>query len=438
MSGKSPGNRAWGVIAPKKPVSFSSVMSEQLASNIEAGHEGRDPRESYANTARPHILAELKLMGFSSSRIEVAALATGNMRTDAALEWLLSHPVDDAVAANDDIRANGAEEGRRRKEIMSEETSQQEQDRKDREVALQLAAMDNSELSLEEARQLHRPYSKITVSRDPKLARLYSDQQNAMRKSLRETEENWFSQENGKNRVSKKASLAEQLEEMVTKHDSEQCAERNAERLMNLDFADDYNQAGDMSSLRLSNRTYNSFKRQIDRIKTRTERKNMGGRRTRATFARAISGDAAAAIAQREDEVGPNLGPGAPCMAFASADRQWHSATVTGLATSLPRRYKVRFDDTSIEEFLPVAHIREMPETGDEQSSINFCSGTTATHGVSANVDGDNDFVQTTEIEAAGVGGDNDFVQSTTEYTETKEAGFARESQTRNGSDSQQ
>jgi len=79
-----------------------------------------------------------------------------------------------------------------------------------------------------------------------------------------------------------------------------------------------------------------------------------------------------------------------------------------------------------------------MPETGDEQSSINFCSGTTATHGVSANVDGDNDFVQTTEIEAAGVGGDNDFVQSTTEYTETKEAGFARESQTRNGSDSQQ
>mmetsp|Transcript_27087 Transcript_27087/g.45515 ORF Transcript_27087/g.45515 Transcript_27087/m.45515 type:complete len:105 (+) Transcript_27087:1144-1458(+) len=84
-----------------------------------------------------------------------------------------------------------------------------------------------------------------------------------------------------------------------------------------------YNSAGDMSDLRLSNRTFNSFRRQIQRMKTRSDRKNTGGRRTRATFAKTVSGDAAVAIAEREHEVGPNLGPGAPCtsntFSFSSA-----------------------------------------------------------------------------------------------------------------------
>mmetsp|Transcript_27086 Transcript_27086/g.45510 ORF Transcript_27086/g.45510 Transcript_27086/m.45510 type:complete len:105 (+) Transcript_27086:1392-1706(+) len=50
-------------------------------------------------------------------------------------------------------------------------------------------------------------------------------------------------------------------------------------------------------------------------------------------------------------------------MAFASADRQWRAGVVTGLATSLPRRYKVRFDESGVEEFVTVSHIREMAQS---------------------------------------------------------------------------
>jgi len=35
---------------------------------------------------------------------------------------------------------------------------------------------------------------------------------------------------------------------------------------------------------------------------------------------------------------------------------------VTGLATSLPRRYKVRFDESGVEEFVTVSNIREMAQ----------------------------------------------------------------------------
>mmetsp|Transcript_425 Transcript_425/g.635 ORF Transcript_425/g.635 Transcript_425/m.635 type:complete len:155 (-) Transcript_425:445-909(-) len=49
-------------------------------------------------------------------------------------------------------------------------------------------------------------------------------------------------------------------------------------------------------------------------------------------------------------------------MAFASADRQWRVGVVTGLATSLPRRYKVRFDESGVEEFVTVSNIREMAQ----------------------------------------------------------------------------
>lgn len=115
--------------------------------------------------------------------------------------------------------------------------------------------------------------------------------------------------------------------------------------LLNLNIPLQYNQAGDMSSLRLNNRVYNSFRRQVQHLKvldlsqlyfnkfkschcleTRADRKNMGGggRRTRASFAKTVSGDAVAAIAERSNEVGPNLAPGAPCMAFSSADRLWY------------------------------------------------------------------------------------------------------------------
>mmetsp|Transcript_3229 Transcript_3229/g.4936 ORF Transcript_3229/g.4936 Transcript_3229/m.4936 type:complete len:385 (+) Transcript_3229:83-1237(+) len=348
---KSPGRRAWGAIAPKQNVSLLNIMSEQLATEIQKGGDG-NPKNTSPATASPHIMQELKAMGFSSTRINTAALATGNRRTESALEWLLANPADEAVQDDDE------EDHADTQNNNSERLSIEEQDAQDHAIALQLAATENTELSLEEARQLHRPFSKISVSKDANLARYHREQRRAMRERLAEYEAEWedsgssyrrpthTSSSNDKSAVGGGTLLEQQVREMVTKHDAEASGESNAEKLMNLEFENDYNSAGDMSDLRLSNRTFNSFRRQIQRMKTRSDRKNTGGRRTRATFAKTVSGDAAVAIAEREHEVGPNLGPGAPCMAFASADRQWRAGVVTGLATSLPRRYKVSHTHT--------------------------------------------------------------------------------------------
>mmetsp|Transcript_25921 Transcript_25921/g.62444 ORF Transcript_25921/g.62444 Transcript_25921/m.62444 type:complete len:410 (-) Transcript_25921:220-1449(-) len=351
----------WGKVAPAKNVSLLSVMSEQLASDIETSpcdysSGGRKvgtrrraritPDNVYRNEARPHIMEELKGMGFSPERITIAALATGNIKTDAALEWLLNNP---QPSHSEDLKEESSNTTSTEDNLADEAT--------DRALALQLAASERQELSLEEARQLRRGFSKLTTSRDPNLDQLLSQQQRVIEKDLVESSDLY--DDDGPVDYSN-LSLSDQVEGMVTKHDKEECGARNADRVMNMDFSDDYNQAGDMSAIRLNNRVYNSFRRQVKHLKTRADRKSMGGRRTRASFAKAVSGDASAAIAERNSEVGPNLAPGAPCMAFASADHLWHTATVTGLATSLPRRYKVRFDESGVEEFVTVAQIREI------------------------------------------------------------------------------
>mmetsp|Transcript_3233 Transcript_3233/g.4955 ORF Transcript_3233/g.4955 Transcript_3233/m.4955 type:complete len:151 (+) Transcript_3233:83-535(+) len=98
---KSPGRRAWGAIAPKQNVSLLNIMSEQLATEIQKGGDG-NPKNTSPATASPHIMQELKAMGFSSTRINTAALATGNRRTESALEWLLANPADEAVQDDDE------------------------------------------------------------------------------------------------------------------------------------------------------------------------------------------------------------------------------------------------------------------------------------------------------------------------------------------------
>lgn len=299
-------------------------------------------------------------MGFSSARIEAAALATGNLKTGDALDWLLANPEVSQDAENNSpaSAATISEEDIKR----CTENEQILREMQDRAIALQLAAQDDSELSLEEARKLRRPFSKLTVSKDPTVERLYSEQLKALEKGLRTEERTAQCYSGGNHSASKDATIEEQLREMVTKHNSDIAGAKNAERLMGLEFVDNQNQAGDLSSIRLSNRTYNSFKRQIQRLKVRSDRKNLGARRTRASFTKAVSGDATAAIAERDHEAKKagisNLGPGAACIARSSSDREWHSATVVGLATTLPRRYKVRFTEGS-EEFVLLSDIKE-------------------------------------------------------------------------------
>mmetsp|Transcript_37283 Transcript_37283/g.72269 ORF Transcript_37283/g.72269 Transcript_37283/m.72269 type:complete len:430 (-) Transcript_37283:91-1380(-) len=358
----------WGAPKSKKNVSLLAVMSEQLASKLD-----KDPVHGpSAQQARPHIAAELKTMGFSVDRINTAALATGNFKTEDALNWLLANPEPEPEPAEEEAKLEQKDDGPQ--EAAETQDDRAAREMQDRAIAFQLAAQQDEDLSLEEARRLRRPFSKVRVSKDPALDRLYNDQQKAMEKANRqesaENEAYWAAQSPAPNHIDK-TNLPGQLREMVTKHDREECEARNAERLMGLEFADDYNQTGDMTAFRLSNRTYNSFKRQIQRLKVRSDRKNMGARRTRASFARTVSGDANVAAAEREQdaqEAGVSgLGPGAACMARLTADGQWCKATVVGLATSLPRRYKVRFDETEVEGFVVLGNIKEA--LSDEQDA---------------------------------------------------------------------
>jgi len=184
-----------------------------------------------------------------------------------------------------------------------------------------------------------------------------------MKQSREETDKYWETVESSKGSKKKPATMQEKMLEMVTKHNEDEAHARNAERLMSLEFADTL--AGDMSKIKLSGKTYNSFKRQVQRLKVRSDRKNMGGRMTRASYAKNVSNNAEAAIFEREGEP-LDFGPGSLCMALASADSKWHPAVVVGLATSLPRRYKVRFEDTGLEEFVQVADVKETENEAQE------------------------------------------------------------------------
>eukprot|EP00954_Amorphochlora_amoebiformis_P019794 1334775-Amorphochlora_amoeboformis.AAC.1 len=102
MAGKGPGKRAWGKVAPAKNVSLLSVMSEQvyvvfrgvLASpHVTSWAEILLPQlatnlqtQPSKYTAKPHILAELKSMGFSQERIDTAAMKTGYKNTTKGKE----------------------------------------------------------------------------------------------------------------------------------------------------------------------------------------------------------------------------------------------------------------------------------------------------------------------------------------------------------------
>jgi len=185
-----------------------------------------------------------------------------------------------------------------------------------------------------------------------------SAQQKALEKGLRqerqEGEAYWAATDVTKKPMSR-GDYQTKIDKMVTKHDEDECVARNAERLMNAKFADRL--AGDMSSVRMSNKAYNSFKRSVERLRVRSERKVTGGRRTRANFAKMVSSTAARAALETD----LHLSPGSVCMA-RTEDGEWHQAQVMGLSTTLPRRYKVRFVDLAIDEFVPVTDVREMDE----------------------------------------------------------------------------
>jgi len=98
---------------------------------------------------------------------------------------------------------------------------------------------------------LHRPFSKISVSKDANLARYHREQRRAMRERLAEYEAEWedsgssyrrpthTSSSNDKSAVGGGTLLEQQVREMVTKHDAEASGESNAEKLMNLEFEND-------------------------------------------------------------------------------------------------------------------------------------------------------------------------------------------------------
>ena len=87
----------------------------------------------------------------------------------------------------------------------------------------------------------------------------------------------------------------------MTKHDSEENHAKNAQRLMDM-CADDLHQHGDMSQVKMSNRTLNSFKRQVQKLKVRSDRKNMGARRTRANYTRQSLEIAGELVQEREGQ----------------------------------------------------------------------------------------------------------------------------------------
>lgn len=305
---------------------------------------------------KPHIVAELKAMGFGAERAGMAALATRNQRTQDALDWLLANP---------EAEATGSSQNQPSVPVVEEDDAKarerREREAQDHAIALQLAAQENSQLSLEDARQLRRGFSKVTVSRDPNVDELLKKQRKAMLKGLEREDMAWdYGIE--RPRQPPATNVEDCLRDMVTKHDSDECGAKNAQRLMNLQWSEDFNHTGDLSAMKISNKTYNSFRRQIQRLKTRSDRKITGGRPTRAAFAKKVSNTAEVAIAER-DHSNMALGPGSACVARASADNDWHTARVTGLATTLPRRYKVRFEATGVEEFVKMEDIREVEES---------------------------------------------------------------------------
>mmetsp|Transcript_31854 Transcript_31854/g.55945 ORF Transcript_31854/g.55945 Transcript_31854/m.55945 type:complete len:424 (+) Transcript_31854:38-1309(+) len=358
--------KGWGSKpTANKNVSLLSVMSEQLASNLENGETS-----SLAPQAKPHILHELKGMGFTAERITTAALATGNMQTELALEWILANPEPQstvpATGTTEGTEATGQGDEGLTGQSEHPAESKYERELQDRAIALELAAQEEGNLSLEEARQLRRPFSKLSVSRDPALDRMMEEQRKMIHKNHQEMQmmESEFQDHRNTRSTPVKGSLTDQMNGMVTKHDSEENHAKNAQRLMDM-CADDLHQHGDMSQVKMSNRTLNSFKRQVQKLKVRSDRKNMGARRTRANYTRQSLEIAGELVQERE---GQDLRPGGVCLAISTEDMKWHQGVITGLATSLPRRYKVRFDDSGIEEFVPEGSVKAVDEDQEEDT----------------------------------------------------------------------
>lgn len=336
-------------------------MSEQLARRIDS--------EQRAPTANEQIVGSLVAMGFSRQRASAAAITTGNVDLQAALDYMLQNPepepsvpapVREPSTADGDVK-DDATRGTEGGSTASAPTEQQQQFDDDHAIALELAAHEVNQLSLEEARQIRRGFSKLTVVKNGNMDSLLEQQRQALARERRAQEkrqdEEWAASGGSA------ASGADATGEFVTKHNSEINGERNAARLMALSWSDKFNAVGDLTNMRIPNKAFNGLRRDIQRLKTRSNRRIRGGRMTRASHAKALKharGDASRMIEERARQGRVAMTAGSACMARRPDDRKWCRATIAGLATA-KNRYMVRFE-TGEEAILKVDDIQLVEE----------------------------------------------------------------------------